>query len=89
VSNGIGLDGEDIVPTEDEMKQQQAAAMSQAAAQGLPGHAMGPPGPPPKGGGPPPGHPPQGHPGNPPPRSGGQMGPQANVVGPRVAGGVG
>lgn len=83
VSTGIGMDGEDIVPPDEVLQQQQKQAAALAQAQGQPGHAMQPPGQ--KPGGPPP----QGAPGNPPPKSGQQMGPQTNAVGPRVTGGVG
>lgn len=43
VADGLGLPGEDIVPSEDKMKEMQEQAQQQAAAQGQVGHAMGPP----------------------------------------------
>jgi hypothetical protein len=76
VSQTIGLDGEDIVPDDHQMQEQQEHAQALAQQGGVPGHQMGPPGP---GGGAPP---PQGAPGpgaaaqgNPAPRTG-QGGPQ-------------
>ena len=39
VAGTIGLDGEEIVPTEDELDQMQAQAAAAAQAQGMPGHA--------------------------------------------------
>lgn len=39
VSQTIGLDGEEIVPSEDELEQMQAQAAAAAQAQGVPGHA--------------------------------------------------
>lgn len=39
VSQTIGLDGEEIVPSEDELEQMQAQAAAAAQAQGIPGHA--------------------------------------------------
>lgn len=39
VSQTIGLDGEEIVPSEDEIEQMQAQAQAAAQAQGIPGHA--------------------------------------------------
>jgi hypothetical protein len=95
VSTGIGLDGEDIVPSEDEMETQQKQAQAQAQAGGMPGHAQGPPqlpGPPGKAGGqkaagPPPSAGPPGAPQAPGPQASAQgMGPQTNLVGRRVAG---
>jgi hypothetical protein len=55
VSTTIGLPGEEIVPTDDELQQQQAQAQANAAATGAAGHVQGPPVPPggPGGGGPP------------------------------------
>jgi uncharacterized protein (DUF4415 family) len=85
VSTGIGLDGEDIVPSDEQMKSQQQGAQQQAVQQGVPGHAMAGPGQPPGHGG----LPPQGAPGNKPPKSGKAMGPITNVTPARVAGGVG
>jgi hypothetical protein len=77
VANGIGLDGEEIVPPDEEIK-----AMMQG----------GPPGGPPAPGGPgtPPGAgPPGGAPGGaaPPAKPGAPQGPQTNVVGPTPGGG--
>jgi hypothetical protein len=40
VAGTIGLDGEEIVPTEDALNQQQNLAQTQAAAGGVPGHAQ-------------------------------------------------
>lgn len=91
VSTGIGLDGEQIVPSEEEMDAQQQMAQQLAMLQGMPGAHMGAP-PAPGGGqkaaGPPPagaggaggGQAPQG------PASSQAMGPQTNLVGRRVAG---
>jgi hypothetical protein len=94
VSTGIGLDGEEIVPTDDELEDQQKQAAQQAQMQGIPGHTQMPPMPPggpgrgPPGGaggggagpqGPPgPPGPPTGVPGNQAPR------PPAQAQGPRV-----
>jgi hypothetical protein len=39
VSHTIGLDGEEIVPSEEELDQQQAQAAAAAQQQGMPGHA--------------------------------------------------
>jgi hypothetical protein len=78
VSQTIGLDGEEIVPSREQLEQQQQTAQDQAAAQGVPGHAQGPPQPPggasgaPGGGPPPPGGSPQGL---------RDKGPRTNVVG--------
>jgi hypothetical protein len=38
VSNTIGLDGQEIVPSDDQLAQQQRAAAMAAAQQGIPGH---------------------------------------------------
>ena len=94
VSTGIGLDGEEIVPTDDQLDEQQKQAAQVAQAGGMPGHAMGPPMPP---GGPQhaPGGPPGGGPGGgagpqgPPPVPTGVPGntaprPPAQAQGPRV-----
>jgi hypothetical protein len=95
VSTGIGLDGEEIVPSEDEMAAQQQQAAAQAQMAGMAGHAQGPPqppGPPGKGGGqkaagPPPAAGPSGAPQAPGPQASSQaMGPQTNLVGRRTAG---
>jgi|SRR5262245_3693854 len=75
VSQGIGLDGDQIVPSDDDLNEQQQQAALLAQAQAQPGHAMGPPG-----GGPT---------AQQKPRATGAMGPITNTVGPRVAGGVG
>ena len=89
VSTGLGMDGEDIVPSDEQMKAQQAQAQQQAVAQNVPGHQISGPGQPPGHGGPPP----QGAPGNKPPKPGGPgsraMGPVTNVTPARVAGGIG
>lgn len=78
VSQGIGLDGEDIVPSDDELEQQQKQAQAQAAAAGAPGHAQGPP------------QPAAGQrTAQQQPKATQSMGPQTNTVGPRVTGGVG
>jgi hypothetical protein len=74
VSQTIGLDGEEIVPDENEMAAQQAHAAALAQQGGQPGHSMGP-GPP---GGGPPGGPGAAAQGNPAPRTG-QGGPQTNL----------
>jgi len=84
VSSTIGLDGEEIVPSEEQMDTQQQAAQSLAAQGGVPGHAQGPTQPPGGAGGPggaQPG-PPSGPPSGPPAAAGGPPGvppnPQAN-----------
>jgi hypothetical protein len=78
VSHGIGLDGEEVVPSEEELEQQQKQAMAMAQSQGIPGHATAPPEP---------------KPGlrtaQQQPRATQQMGPITNTAGPRVTGGVG
>jgi hypothetical protein len=78
VSQGIGMDGDEIVPSDDQLDAQQKAAQAQAAAAGVPGHQQQPP-------------PPQ--PGQrtaqQQPRATQAQGPQTNVAGPRVTGGVG
>jgi hypothetical protein len=92
VADGLGLPGEDIVPSEEKMKEMQQQAQQQAAQQGQVGHAMGPPdqgaqpGMPPSGGAPPQMAGPTGAPG--------MQGPQPGPQGPRVntqspAGGTG
>jgi hypothetical protein len=91
VSTGIGLDGEEIVPSDDEMDAQQKQAQAMAQMQGVPGAAMQHPAPPSggqKAAGPPPSGPggagggqaAQG------PGSSKDMGPRTNLVGRRVAG---
>lgn len=52
VADGLGLPGEDIVPSEDKMKKMQEQAQETAAQQGQVGHAMGQPQPGGAGGGP-------------------------------------
>jgi len=97
VSTGIGLDGEQIVPSEDEMEAQQKQAETIAQMGGMPGASMQPPAPP----GGPPGAPPGGPPGR---RAGGgpkpgnnsqpqqqpgasnDQGPRTNLVGRRTSG---
>ena len=86
VSQGIGLDGEEVVPTKEELDQQEEQAKKLAAMQAMPGSAMQPPMPPGGAGGP--GGPKPPGPGartGPPPRPP-QGGPQTNVVSPRSAG---
>jgi hypothetical protein len=82
VSQTIGLDGEEIVPNQDQLDQQQKQASDQAAAGGVPGHAQGPPQPPgaggPGGGGQPPSGPPSPQ-ANPAPAPSQDMGPRANL----------
>jgi hypothetical protein len=82
VSQGIGLDGEQIVPSDDDLNQQQEQAAAVAQAQGAVGHAQGPPG---AQGGPPGGG---GRTAQQQPRATQAMGPQTNSVA-RVTGGVG
>ena len=85
VATTIGLEGEEIVPTEDEIEQQQEVAKANAAQGGVPGHAQGPPQPPGGEGGPggvssgppDPGNQP-GNP-NPPPAPSQDTGPRANM----------
>jgi len=85
VSTGIGLDGEEIVPTKDELESQQEQAQKLAMAQAMPGMAMQPPPPPGAGAG---GAKP-GAPGASPPKPTRAQGPQTNVAPARVTGGVG
>lgn len=73
VADGIGLNGEDIVPPDEEIK-----AKSEGGPGGPPGGPGGPPGGPPGGG--PGGPPPPGAPPGGPPQA--AQGPQTNVVGP-------
>ncbi len=91
VATEIGLPGENIVPSDDKLDEQQKAAAAAAEQQGQVGHAMGPaqPG---KPGAPPVGQPPAGQ----PPQGGGvsgDVGPRTNLVsqntghGPPIAGG--
>lgn len=84
VSTGIGLEGEQIVPSVEEMDSQQQMAQQLAATQGVPGTAMAPPAPPTGGGQ---------KAAGPPPSGGGQSaqapapaqgGPSTNVVGRRL-----
>ena len=96
VSTGIGLDGEEIVPSEDEMEAQQKQAMMMAAASGVPGAQQQPPphaggGQKPGGGqkaaGPPPGGGAPGAPQAPGPQASSRaQGPQTNLVCARTAG---
>ena len=74
VADGIGLNGDDIVPPEEEIK----AKSEQGGPGGPPGGPGGPPGGPPGGG--PGGPPPPGAPPGGPPQA--AQGPQTNVVGP-------
>jgi hypothetical protein len=87
VSTGIGLNGEEIVPSADQMEAQQAQAEQVAAVQGMPGASMTPPqaGKPGEGQRKAAGPPPQG-PGNQAPGSSQASGPQTNLVGKRTAG---
>jgi len=94
VSTGIGLEGESIVPSEDEMEAQQKQAEMLAMMGGMPGAQQQPPGGPPGG----PQKPGQKAAGPPPGGGGGQtqapgpqtssqgQGPQTNLVGRRTAG---
>jgi hypothetical protein len=95
VSQGIGLEPDQIVPSDDEMEAQQKLAMQLAASQGMPGATMLPPAPMASAGGqraagPPPsrtqGPPAPSGPAPGPQRSSQAMGPQTNLVGRRVAG---
>jgi hypothetical protein len=91
VSTGIGLDGDQIVPSDDDIQAQQEHAQQQAAIMGMAGAQMGPPeqpggqpgrkaaGPPPSGAGGAGG-------GQASQRSSQAMGPQTNLVGKRTAG---
>lgn len=89
VSQTLGMPGEEIVPSSEEIQQQQTLAMANAQEQGIPGHAgvgqppgeAGPGGP-----GGPGGESPQGTPGNPPPKATQDMGPRQNSVRPRLGG---
>ena len=82
VATEIGLPGENIVPSEQEMEEKEKQAQALAAQQQMVGHAMGPGGPPPGGAPPsaggPPGRPPSG--GGP-----GGGGPPAQPPGPQGA----
>jgi len=86
VSQGIGLDGEEIVPSDAHMDEQQKMAAALAAGGGMPGHTQQPPAPPQGAKGEPP---PPGSPGNTPPKSTQQQGPITNTAPARVTGGVG
>ena len=93
VATTIGLPGEDIVPTDDQLNQQQAQSQQAAMQQGMPGHA--PPGQPQQPGpGPQPGQPPQasgptGQPGNQGPQGvSGDQGPRTNLLSPNMGGGA-
>lgn len=90
VSQTLGLEGDQIVPSEEQLEAQQETAAALAAASGVPGHA-GVGGEPPGalgGAGPGEGPQPMGHPGNPAPQATRDMGPRANLVPTRIAGGV-
>ena len=87
VSSGIGLEGDEIVPSPDQMEAQQNQAAQLAAASGTPGAQMQPPQQPKGGAGQKAsGPPPQGTPGNQTPGNSQAMGPQTNLVGKRTAG---
>lgn len=76
VSSTLGMPGDEIVPSQEDIEQQQQVAQQQALLQGTPGHAgMGEQA--------------QKAQGEAPPRPTGDMGPRANMVQPRIAGGVG
>jgi hypothetical protein len=82
VTQNVGIPGDEIVPSDEEIEGQVAAAKAQAAQQGIPGHAMGPP----DGAG---GGPGQAQGGQPTAPSG-QQGPRTSIMPSRaVAGGVG
>ena len=96
VADGLGLPGEDIVPSEDKMKEQQQQAAALAQQQGAVGHAMGPamgppqgaqPGMPPSAGAPPQAMGPTGAPGNQGPTPTMPASPRTNTVGPVGGGG--
>jgi hypothetical protein len=80
ISERLGLPGADIVPSAEQLENQQKAAMAMAAQQGVPGHAQQPPDQPS------PGAQAQGSQAGPPATQ--QQGPITNNVG-AVAGGVG
>lgn len=97
VAKTLGLPGEDIVPSDDQLKQQQQQAQALAAQQGMPGHAMAPGQQPSAGGGlstpaapgPEPAQPPQaagptGAPGNQAPQPTPGAGPRTNLVNPNT-----
>jgi hypothetical protein len=100
VATEIGLPGENIVPSEQEMDQKEKQAQAMAEQQGMVGHAMGPNGPPAQGGqpgSPQAGRPPGGAPGGggPPQPAPGQpqgatrdQGPRTNTVNPNYGGGA-
>jgi hypothetical protein len=92
VSTGIGLEGEQIVPSEDEIEAQQKQAMMAAQMSGMPGASMQPPTPP---GAPPAGPPGRRAAGAPPgnnskpqqqPGPSNDQGPRTNLVGRRTSG---
>lgn len=96
VSSTIGLDGEEIVPSQENLEMQQKQAEANAAQGGVPGHAQGPPQPPGGPGGPaqPPAGPPVGPKGppanpqaNPAPKPSQDMGPRENLFVKRPQGG--
>jgi hypothetical protein len=84
VATTIGLPGEDIVPTDDQLKAQAEQAAQMAAVQGSPGHAIpGAPAQPPQAVGP------TGQPGNQGPQGITQdMGPRTNLVNTNMGGGA-
>jgi hypothetical protein len=79
VSSTIGLDGDEIVPNEEQLDQQQQMAQNAAAQSGVPGHAQGPPTPPQGGGGPSQGGPPSNPQANQAPTPNQDMGPRTNL----------
>jgi len=85
VSTGIGLDGEEVVPSKEELDVQEEQSKQLAMMQGMPGSAMQPPPPVAPGAG----AKPPGGPGSSAPKPTKAQGPQTNTVGPRVTGGVG
>jgi hypothetical protein len=96
VAKTLGLPGEDIVPSDDQLKKQQAQAQALAAQQGMPGHAMAPNQPNSAGGGvaptaapgpepvPPQAAGPTGAPGNQAPQPTPGAGPRTNLVNPNT-----
>jgi hypothetical protein len=77
VGEGIGLPGDEIVPSDDELDEQQKVAAAQAQAQGVPGHAPGPP------------QPSAGQRSQQQPKPTQQTGPITNTTPARVTGGLG
>ena len=92
VASGIGLEGDQIVPSEDQMEAQQAQAEQLAQMQGMPGASQTPPQPPQGAQKPPQGQraagpPPANQSGGASPAGSSQaQGPQVNLVGKRTAG---